>query len=324
MPHTEDLSIFARVVELGNLSAAGRDLRLSPAVVSNRIARLESDLNARLLNRTTRRVSPTEEGVAFYQHCITILNELEQVENLLSQRTDEPRGPIKVSLPVAFGRRYVAPHIGAFLARYPRMQVRLQLTDRFSDLVQERIDLAIRIGHLEDSSAIVRKLATDRRVIVASPDYLAKHGQPRVPEDLLAHNCLLLRFPGSRQYRWTITGPDGPQILRVAGNMDSDNSEVLLDWCLAGHGLALKSTYEIIEHLNSGALQVVLRDHPPAGDAIHALYPHGAHVPARVRVFIDFLVEILGPKPSWERALKTGGDMKKPRPPGGRAGLAGL
>lgn len=304
MPHTEDLSIFARVVELGSLSAAGRDLRLSPAVVSNRIARLEGDLNARLLNRTTRRVNPTEEGAAFYQHCLSILNELEQVENLLSQRTDEPRGPIKVSLPVAFGRQYVAPHIGTFLARYPQMQVRLQLTDRFSDLIQERIDLAIRIGILEDSSAIVRKLATDRRVIVAAPSYLEARGAPKTPEDLLEHNCLLLRFPGSKQYRWTLATPDGPQILRVAGNMDSDNSEVLLDWCLTGHGLALKSIWEIVDHLNAGRLKVVLSDHPPVADAIHALYPHGAHVPARVRAFIDFLVEVLGPKPVWERELR--------------------
>ncbi|MBV5325615.1 MAG: LysR family transcriptional regulator, partial [Rhodospirillaceae bacterium] len=231
--------------------------------VSNRIARLEGDLKARLLNRTTRRVNPTEEGAAFYQHCLSILNELEQVENLLSQRTDEPRGPIKVSLPVAFGRRYVAPHIGAFLTRYPQMQVRLQLTDRFSDLIQERIDLAIRIGVLEDSSAIVRNLATDRRVIVAAPAYLDARGIPQAPEHLLEHNCLLLRFPGSKQYRWTLTGPDGPQTLRVAGNMDSDNSEVLLDWCLAGHGLALKSIWEIVDHLNEGRLRVVLRDHPP-------------------------------------------------------------
>ncbi|WP_374655817.1 LysR family transcriptional regulator [Dongia sp.] len=305
MPHTEDLAIFARVVELGSLSAAGRDLRLSPAVVSNRIARLEGDLNARLLNRTTRRVNPTEEGAAFYQHCLSILNELEQVENLLSQRTDEPRGPIKVSLPVAFGRRYVAPHMGAFLARYPQMQVRLQLTDRFSDLIQERIDLAIRVGVLEDSSAIVRNLATDRRVIVAAPAYLEARGTPQTPEDLLEHNCLLLRFPGSKQYRWTLNTPDGPQLLRVAGNMDSDNSEVLLDWCLAGHGLALKSVWEIVDYLNEGQLKIVLSGYPPVSDAIHALYPHGAHVPTRVRAFIDFLVEIFGPKPVWERELKA-------------------
>src|SRR6266404_2995021 len=165
------MAIFVRIIELGSLSAAGRDMRLSPAVVSNRVARLEGSLGVRLLNRTTRRVSPTEEGATFHEHCLSILNELEQAESVISERLTEPRGPIKVTLPSAFGRLHVAPHVPAFLARHPHLQVRLHLTDSLVDLVQERIDLAIRIAELADSQAIARKLAPNRRVIVAAPTY---------------------------------------------------------------------------------------------------------------------------------------------------------
>lgn len=304
MPHTEDMAIFVRVIELGSLSAAGRDMRMSPAVVSNRIARLEGDLGIRLLHRTTRRVNPTEEGSTFYEHCVAILNELEQVESLLTARTDEPRGPIKVTAPAVFGRLHVAPFVPEFLAKYPNMQVRLHLTDSLVDLIQERIDLAIRIAHLEDSTAIVRKLAPNRRVIVAAPSYLEQHPEPKEPSDLLEHNCLLLRFPGSKQYRWTLESPEGPVTLRVGGNMDSNTGEALRDWCLAGHGLAMKSLWEVADDIAAGRLIVVLPNFPPLGYGIYALYPHSRFVPARVRVFIDFLAEKYGPQPYWEKPVK--------------------
>lgn len=304
MPDTEDLAIFVRVVELGSLSAAGRDMRLSAAVVSNRIARLEKNVGTRLLNRTTRHVSLTEDGSRYYEHCVVILNELEQAEGALDAITAEPRGPIKVTMPSVFGRLHVAPHVPRFLEKHPQMQVRLHLTDSLVDLIQERIDLAIRIAELTDSTAIVRKLANNRRLIVAAPDYLKRHGTPQVPEDLLDHNCLLLRFPGSKQYRWTLQGPDGPITLRVSGNMDCNSGEALRDWCLAGHGLALKSLWEIVDDLNEGRLVPVLTGYSPPNHAIYALYPHSQHAPPRVRVFIDFLAEVFGTKPSWEKKLK--------------------
>ena len=304
MPDTQDFAIFVRVVELGSLSAAGRDMRLSAAVISNRIARLEKDVGTRLLNRTTRRVSLTEEGARYYDHCVVILNELEQAESAITSANAEPRGPIRVTAPTVFGRLHVAPHVPRFLERHPQMQVRLHLTDALSDLVQERIDLAIRIAALTDATSIVRTLAPNRRMIVASPDYLARHPAPREPEDLLAHNCLLLRFPGSKQFRWTLQGSDGPVTLRVAGNMDSNSGEALRDWCLAGHGLALKSLWEIVDDLNEGRLVPVLTDYPPLSHAIYAVYPHSQHAPPRVRAFIDFLAETYGPKPAWEKKLK--------------------
>lgn len=305
MPDTEDFAIFVRVVELGSLSAAGRDMRLSAAVVSNRIARLEKDVGTRLLNRTTRHVSLTEEGSSYYDHCVVILNELEQAESAITSVNAEPRGPIKITAPTVFGRLHVAPHVPRFLERHPQMQVRLHLTDALVDLVQERVDLAIRIAELTDSTSIVRTLAPNRRLIVASPDYLKAHPAPKEPEDLLDHNCLLLRFPGSKQFRWTLQGREGPVTLRVSGNMDSNSGEALRDWCLAGQGLALKSLWEIVDDLNEGRLVPVLTEFPPPSHAIYAMYPHSQHVPPRVRAFIDFLAETYGPKPAWEKKLKV-------------------
>lgn len=305
MPDTEDFAIFVRVVELGSLSAAGRDMRLSAAVVSNRIARLEKDVGTRLLNRTTRHVSLTEEGSSYYDHCVVILNELEQAESAITSVNAEPRGPIKITAPTVFGRLHVAPHVPRFLERHPQMQVRLHLTDALVDLVQERVDLAIRIAELTDSTSIVRTLAPNRRLIVASPDYLKTHPAPKEPEDLLDHNCLLLRFPGSKQFRWTLQGREGPVTLRVSGNMDSNSGEALREWCIAGQGLALKSLWEIVDDLNEGRLVPVLTEFPPPSHAIYAMYPHSQHVPPRVRAFIDFLAETYGPKPAWEKKLKV-------------------
>ncbi len=304
LPDTQDLAIFVRIVELGSLSAAGRDMRMSAAVISNRVARLEREMGARLLNRTTRQVSLTGEGAGFYEHCLAILNELEQAESAISSTNADPRGPIKVTAAHLFGRLHIAPHVPTFLERHPHMSVRLHLSDRLVDLVPERIDLAIRVAELADSTAIVRKLAPNRRLIVAAPAYLKGRKAPRQPEDLLDHNCLLLRFPGSRQYRWTISGTGGPVTLRVSGNMDSNNGEILHAWCVAGHGLGLFSLYEIVDDLNAGRLVPVLSNFPPPGHAIYALYSHSQHLPSRVRVFIDFLAETFGPKPYWEKQLK--------------------
>lgn len=299
MYHIEDVTIFVRVSDLGNLSAAGREMRMSAAVISNRIARLEKHLGVRLLNRTTRRVNLTPEGEVFYGYCVRILGDVEQAETAIAAQRDLPRGPLLVTTPTVFGRMHLVPLVPEFVDRYPDIQLRLQLSDRFAELIEEKVDLAIRIAELRDSTAIVRKIADDRRMIVGAPDYLDRHGTPEVPADLLGHNCLLLRFPGSRQFRWTLTGPDGPTTLPVSGSMDSDNGEAIREWCLAGHGLALKSLWEVGEPIRDGRLRVVLPDFPPASPPIQALYPHGHFLPPRVRALVDFLVEKLGPRP-WD------------------------
>lgn len=303
MSDFEDIQIFVRVAELGNLSAAGRELRHSAAVVSNRIARLEERLGVRLLNRTTRRVGLTTEGDVYYRHCLRILAEMEEAENAIANQKNTTRGPVTLTCPVAYGNKFVAPIIPKFVEKNPDVQIRLHLSDRLLDLLQDKVDLAIRVAELRESSLIVRKLANNRRVLVASPDYLAKHGTPATPHDLLNHNCLLLRFPGSRQYQWTLQGPDqeDPLTLSVSGSMDSDNGEILTRWCLDGHGIALKSLWEVGDLMDQGRLVPVLSDYTPPAHAIYALYPENRYLPNRVRAFVDFLVAELGGTQPWER-----------------------
>ena len=273
MPNTDDMAIFARVVERGSLTAAGRDMRMSTTVISNRIARLEANLGVRLLNRTTHRVDPTRQGTRFYEHCLIILAELEQAENAICDDTVEPRGPIKVTAPAVFWRLHVAPHVPTFLTRYPQMQVRLRLTDHLLDLSQEQIDLALRVAEMTNSNAIVRKLAPNRRMVVASPAYLERHRRAQGAGRSSKAQLFVATICGFAQFRWTLQTPDGPVTLRVAGNMEADNSEVLRDWCVAGHGLALKSLWEIVEELNTGQLLGLLPAFRPLAHALYALYP---------------------------------------------------
>ena len=300
MSDVSDWAVFARTAELSSLSGAGRELRLSAAVVSSRIAKLEKRLGVRLFNRTTRRVNLTEEGQIFYEHCTRILKEIDLIETTIGSRTEGPRGAITVTAPTGFGRLHVAPFMPAFAARYPQVQVRLHLTDRITDVIRDGTEIAIRIADLTNFSFIVRKVAPNQRVIVGTPEYLEKNGEPKTPEDLLQHNCLLLRFPGSQQFQWTLDGPEGPETLSVRGNLDSDNGEVLTQWCRQGAGLALKSMWEVGDDIREGRLKVVLPDWSPPPHAIYALYPHSRLLPPRVRAFIDFLAEVYGPEPYWE------------------------
>ena len=303
MHDVNDMAVFVRVAELGSLSGAGHDLRLSPAVVSNRIAKLEERLGVRLLNRTTRKVQMTEEGQVYFDHCVHILQQIEEVESTLSEKKQAPKGILKVTMPTSFGKMHVSTLIPEFMERYPDVEVRLQLTERMVSLVEEGMDIGIRVGKLDNSSMIARTLAPDTRYICGSPDYLKKHGIPKTPSDLAYHNCLLLRFPGSRQFKWTLLENDEPVQYSVAGNMDSNNSEVLLQWALAGQGLVMKSTWETSEHLKSGALVPVLQDYMPQELSVSAIYPHSRYLPPKVRVFIDFLAEKFGPRPYWDEGL---------------------
>lgn len=300
MSDISDWAVFARTAELKSLSAAGRDLRLSAAVVSNRIAKIERQLGVRLLNRTTRRVNLTEEGEIYYRHCVRILAEIEEIESAIGSRSDRPRGTITVTAPCGFGRLHVAPFMPRFVERHPDIQVRLHLSDRLTDVIQEGTDVAVRIADLRAYSFIMKKLAGNSRAIVAAPSYLERHGTPQHPNDLLEHNCLLLRFPGSQQFQWTLEGPSGPVTLSVSGNLDSDNGEAILEWCRAGAGLALKSMWEVGADIREGRLERVLPDWTPPGHAIYAIYPHSRLMPTRVRAFIDFLAEMYGPRPYWE------------------------
>lgn len=293
----DDMTIFARVVERASLSAAGRELRLSPAVVSSRITKLEARLGVRLLNRTTRTVNPTEEGRLYYEHCLRILAEIAEIERKLAEKKQSPSGVLRVSAPTVMGQRWIAPLIPRFRDAFPEVEIRLQLTDRVADLVEEQIDVAIRRGYLRDSSLIARRIGPDFRVACASPAYLEKHGTPQTPTDLKSHDCLLLRFPGSRRYQWQFMEDGSPQNIAVAGPIDSNNSHALIDWALGGAGIVMKSVWDLSEEIEAGQLVPILLAHSPRDLAIHALAPPHRMQPPKSRAFINFIAERLSKLP---------------------------
>jgi DNA-binding transcriptional LysR family regulator len=293
MHAVDDMTIFARVVERASLSSAGRELRLSPAVVSARITKLETRLGVRLLNRTTRTVNPTEEGRLYYEHCLRIIAEISEVERKLAEKKESPSGVLRISAPTVMGRRWIAPLIPQFREIFPDVEIRLQLTDRVADLVEEQIDIALRRGYQQDSSLISRKVAPDFRIACASPAYLEKHGTPQTPADLKTHDCLLLRFPGSRRYQWQFMEEGAPQNFAVAGPIDSNNSHTLIDWALGGAGIVMKSVWDLADEIEAGQLIPILLPHSPRDLAIHALAPPHRMQPPKSRAFINFIAERL-------------------------------
>lgn len=291
MAKLTDMAAFIAVVEFESFSQAGRELRVSTAVVSARVAKLEKQIGVRLLNRTTRHVVPTDEALIYYQDCKQILQQVEMAEAALSSRREHPVGNLKITAPLVFGRRHLAPLLPAFQQDYPDLQIRLHLTDGFVDLLKEGIDLAIRIADLPDSTMVARKLGDSPRVICASEKYLQKAGTPKVPEDLLNHECLLLRFPGSTQFQWRFGSADDALTVPVRGSLDSNNGDVIRDWALAGYGICMKSRWEIEKELEEGQLIELLTDFQPQPVTISAIYPQGKIVPPKVRLFIDYLAK---------------------------------
>ena len=295
-----EMKVFVRAVELKSISAAARNLRLSAAAASHRILQLEEQVGVRLLNRTTRSLQPTEAGCIFYEHALNVLEAVERAESSMAMASGVPTGQLRVAAPLGFGRRILAPLVSEFHALHPKVEMRLRLSDHAVDILSESVDVAIRMSALPDSSFISRKLADCPRVLCASPAYLERHGAPERPEDLMSHNCLLLRFPGSTEFRWTLDTPEGPQTLPVTGKLDADDGDVLTEWTLQGEGIMLKPYWEVAGHLQEGRLQVVLPDFPPEPVSLVMLYPHRHLLPAKVRVFADFLIEksrLLIPRP---------------------------
>ncbi|MBB3394041.1 LysR family transcriptional regulator [Rhizobium sp. BK060] len=298
MTNLGDLEIFAKVVLMGSMSLAGRALGFSPAVVSKRIKRLEDRLGTRLLQRTTRQISLTEAGQGFYDRVLGILAGIEEAEYYISGRSAQMQGTLKVTAPTSFGRTHVAPHLKSFMDMHPGLAIHLVLSDEFTDIVGEGFDLAIRIAELTDSSLVARRLAPVRRLLCASPDYLAANGTPQTLEDLKQHRCL----PAHNNDAWRLEGPEGPLSLRPEGMLVTNSSEVVREAVISGLGIALRSTWDIGRELKDGRLVHIL----PAYEgsryvALSAVYPSRQFLPAKVRLFIDYLAEIYGPVPYWER-----------------------
>jgi DNA-binding transcriptional LysR family regulator len=287
MTAISDLDIFSRVARTGNMSAAGREMGLSPAVISKRISLLEEKLGARLFHRTTRQLTLTETGEGYFRRVVDILSLCEEAEDFVSRRNTKPRGLLKVTAPTSFTRLHIAPKLDDFLQRFPEVKIDLHLTDHFEDIIRDGFDLAIRIGELEDSSLVARKLAPDTRVLCASPKYLAKIGkEPKSLADLELLNCL----SAGAQEHWRMDGPTGPVQIKVEGNVRTNSAEFVREALIAGLGIGLRPTWDIAAELESGALKVILPQYRGSSNmAIYAVYQCRDYLPEKVNVFIDFL-----------------------------------
>lgn len=305
----QQMAVFARVVGAGSLSAAARELGFSPALISRKLAALEARLGVRLINRTTRSLHLTDEGASYYEACSRLLAEIDEADAAVAAGRVEPQGLLRVALPASFGHLHVAPRIPDFAERYPKVRLALSLSDRSVNVIEEGFDLTVRIAELEDSSLAARRLAPNRRVVCASPQYLARHGTPRVPDDLVHHNVLTTAT--DLTMTWDYKDPAGrAETVRVSGRYSCDNWEVLREWALAGLGIALKSTWDVYRHLQDGSLVALFPGYSFHSDvAIYAVYPHRRHLPAKTRVFIEFLAESFGPEPYWDRATR-----REPKP----------
>jgi DNA-binding transcriptional LysR family regulator len=309
MDQLTGMRLFAEVVESGSFSGAGRRLGLAPSSVSRQINQLEDALDARLLNRSTRKLSLTEAGRIYVERVRRILQEIDEATIAVSQLEATPRGTLRVNAPVVFGRMHVAPLLPEFMGRFPDVAIDLTLTDHFVDVVEEGADVVVRVGGLADSSLIARRLAPNRRVLCASPAYLEAHGSPVEPADLGLHNCLIYK-PNVGMATWHVRSGNAVARVQVAGNFLANNAEALRSAALGGIGIGLLPTWLVGDDVACGGLVRLLPDVEadlvPTETAIHAVYPHSRHLSPKVRAFVDFLARRYGSEPYWEQAC--GGD----------------
>ena len=290
MQDLRTLSIFVRVAERRSFVRAAADLGITQSGVSNAISRLEDQLGVRLLARTTRRVSLTDDGAAFFERCRQSLAELEEAELVLKETRLKPTGRLRIDMPVSFGRLKVVPLLGPFQAQYPDLKLVISFTDRYVDLVEEGIDVSVRFGVLQDSSLMARRLTQTQFRVVGAPGYLAKHGRPRTPDDLAGHNCLAFTLRDTRLARdWRFARDGMESTLAPQGNMSFSDGAALCDAACAGYGLAQIHGYYIDNAVTAGKLEPVLEKFRPAIDPIWLVYPQTRHLSPKVRAFIDFM-----------------------------------
>jgi molybdate transport repressor ModE-like protein len=298
---TDDLRLLVRIARLGSISAAARDLGLTPAGASARLARIEKGLGARLLHRTTRQATLTEDGLAFLPHAEHVLDAAEAARAALGREQVMPRGTLRVAAPASFGRMHIVPGLPDFCSRYPGLIIDMRISDSIVDLVEGAFEVAVRYADLGDSSFVARRLAPDRRLLVASPEYLERRGRPKTPDDLVAHACLVV---GTLDL-WTFTGADGKTITRrVTPALRINDGGAVRDVACAGLGIALMATWCAADEIRSGALVPVLPEYPLVStQTLWALYPSSRELAPKVRAFIDWLVARFGPEPYWDHRL---------------------
>lgn len=294
-----DYELFAAVVDAGSLTAAARRLRLSPAMVSKRLVRLEQRLGAQLIRRTTRRLTLTDAGEAFHERVVAILAAVREAEALVAGRANTPSGRLRVSAPTSFGRLHLAPRLHGFLAEHPLVRLEIDLTDTYVDLLAERIDLAVRVAAPPEDARHWHRLAANRRVLCAAPAYLERHGEPRTLEALRTHRVLA----AVGQFPWRLEGPAGACTFESESHVRTNSSEIVRELAIGGDGIALRSTWDVADDLRAGRLVRILRDHEGARDVgVYAVRAPAELVPPAVRAFVQFLEGLYTPVPSWERA----------------------
>ena len=299
MDKLASIRAFAKVVAHGSFSKAAQELRLSRSAVSKYVIDLEHDLGVQLLNRTTRNVSPTENGLAYYDRCVAILAELEEADLAVARLQAEPRGLLRVNAPMSFGTLHLGSAIADFMATYRHLQVHLVLSDELIDPVQEGFDVTLRIAELQSSSLIARRIVTVNRVVCAAPAYLEERGTPAHPDDLRHHDCLAYshRTTGNQ---WKLTGPDGDHWIPIAWTLCANNGEVLRDAAVRGRGIILLPTFIVGADLQQGTLRTILSDYAAPELSLYAIYPPTRHLSVKVRLFIDHLVDRFGSRQYWD------------------------
>jgi len=299
----EHLKLFLRIAKTQNISMAGHELGLSPAVASLHISKLEEVLGTRLVHRTTRKVSLTGEGEAFLPYAEDVLASIGAARASVGADNVVPTGTLRVTAPASFGRMHLMSGLKGLLSKYPELSVDFRFSDSIVDMVEGSYDVAIRNAELQDSTLIARKLAVDNRIVCASPEYLKKHGEPSSPEDLGNHQCINLIGLDS----WVFNTPDGDISIKTNGNFISDNGEAVRDACCDGLGIAINSTWNVYQQLKQGELVQILKDYPLVSDtAIWAVYPSSRQLATKVRAFIEYYAKRYAGKPYWDRDLETG------------------
>lgn len=296
-----DIAVFVRVVDSGSFTAAAARLDLSKSVVSKHVTRLEEQLGARLLNRTTRRLSLTEAGRLLYERSRKGLAEIEEATFEVSRLQEAPRGALMINAPMSFGILHLAPALPEFLRRYPELTVDMSLDDRQVNVIEEGFDVSVRIAELPDSSLVARRIAPCRHVIVAAPSYLARHGTPQTPEDLRHHNIVTYRYQESA-LEWHFRGPDAKTTsVAVSGSLAMNNSLALRAALLEGVGITRTPTFVVGQDIREGRLVALLREYEPPELTIFLVYAQRRHQSPKVRAFVDFIAERISETPSWDR-----------------------
>ena len=300
MDRLKQIESFVAVATKGSLTAAAHAEGVAPAVIGRRIDALEERLGVKLLVRTTRKITLTHEGSAFLEDCQRLLSDLSNAEASVSAGGVKASGYLRITAPAGFGRRHVAPLVPRFISLHPEVNVSLNLSDRVVDIVNEGVDCAVRVGDLPDSSLVSVRLADNRRLCVATPEYLKRAGTPKHPQDLTRHQCLTLSSDASQTRGWAFSVDGTVTHLRPSGRLDCSDGQVLHDWCMAGQGIAWRSTWEVEQEVASGQLLSVLDDFAAPPNGIYAVFPHAKHLPLRVRLWIDFLKHTYGDGAYWK------------------------